>query len=243
MALLSRENFVNICTQAIVLTRDKITISNQLSGYKKYHQEIKENDYFYKNVREPLENTNKNDYIYRHNLLEHVGLGNCHELADFLLVEIAKKIDSHGARARIRIVNSVKKDHVYLEIKIKLKSEKDYSLWEVDAWDPRIIDISTRPNNSIKNHEFLDYGYSTTIKNSVYTNEINYAQRYSFFNKIPKPLTGNSSGLATPEWDILDKHAHLYSDHTIEEAIEDGKLDPSGQLHYLQKPSDWQKLK
>lgn len=78
MALLSRENFVNICTQAIVLTRDKITISNQLSGYKKYHQEIKENDYFYKNVREPLENTNKNDYIYRHNLLEHVGLGNCH---------------------------------------------------------------------------------------------------------------------------------------------------------------------
>lgn len=58
--------------------------------------------------------------MYRHDLLRHVGLGNCHELADFLLVEIGREIQRHNALARIRIVSSMKFDHVYLEIKIKL---------------------------------------------------------------------------------------------------------------------------
>ena len=40
---LSREDFVNICTQAIFYTREQLTINNQLSGYKKFHREIKEN--------------------------------------------------------------------------------------------------------------------------------------------------------------------------------------------------------
>lgn len=238
---LSRKDFVNICTQAILFTRNKLTINNQLSGYKKFHQEIKENNYFSQNVRAPLINTHEDEYMYRHDLLEHVGLGNCHELADFLLVEIGREIDSHNALARIRIVSSVAVDHVYLEIKIKLQGEYDYSLWEVDAWDPRVIDISTRPNGSIKNHEFLDYGYSTDTSNTVYTDQISYRRRYNFFNTIPTPKEGRPLRDATPEREMFDKHDFLYRDCSIEHSMDEGKLPPSdSELGYLQKVSRWQ---
>ncbi|AHE66194.1 hypothetical protein [Legionella oakridgensis] len=240
MPLLSREQFVKLCTEAILYTRNTITINNQISGYKKFHREIKENHYFFANVRASLIDTREHEYMYRHDLLAHVGLGHCHELADFLLVEIGKALELKGAFARIRIVRSVKYDHVYLEIKIQLKDEKDYSYWEVDAWDPRVIDISTRPDGSIKNHEALEYGYSADVKNSVYSDEINYQQRFTFFGGIPKPLPGAPNGRATPEAEMLDKHAEMYSDYTMEEAMENGKLDPSGQIHYLQEVSKWQ---
>ncbi len=239
--LLARKDFVNICTQAIFYTRNQLTINNQLSGYKKFHREIKENNYFSNNVRDPLINTREDEYMYRHDLLRHVGLGNCHELADFLLVEIGKEIERQNALARIRIVSSMKFDHVYLEIKIKLLGEIDYSLWEVDAWDPRIIDISTRPNGSIKNYESLDYGYSTETSNSVYTDEINYSNRYKFFNTIPTPNKGCPLREATPEREMLDKHDHLYMDYTIEDSISEGKIPSSGdRLSYLQQASGWQ---
>lgn len=52
--LLARKDFVNICTQAIFNTRKQLTINNQLSGYIKFHREIKENNYFSNNVRDPL---------------------------------------------------------------------------------------------------------------------------------------------------------------------------------------------
>lgn len=238
---LSREDFVNICTQAIFYTREQLTINNQLSGYKKFHREIKENKYFTNNVRDPLINTREDEYMYRHDLLKHVALGNCHELADFLLVEIGKEVERQNALARIRIVKSMKADHVYLEIRIKLQGENDYSLWEVDAWDPRIIDISARPNGSIKNYESLDYGYSTITKNTVFTDDINYNQRYTFFNSIPKPRVGRPLGEATPEREMLDKHDHLYADYMIEDSIKEGKI-PSfdGNLRYLQQVSSWQ---
>jgi hypothetical protein len=136
----------------------------------------------------------------------------------------------------------VKVDHVYLEIKIKLQGENDYSFWEVDAWDPRIIDISTRPNGSIKNHESLDYGYSTETSNSVYTDEINYRRRYKFFNTtIPTPKEGPPFREATPEREMLDKHDHLYRDYTIDDSINKGKIPSSGdKLSYLQQVSSWQ---
>jgi hypothetical protein len=239
---LSRKNFVNICTQAILYTRNQLTINNQLSGYKKFHQEIKENNYFSSNVRDPLTNTREDEYMYRHDLIKHVGLGNCHELADFLLIEIGREIERHNAVARIRIVTSMRFDHVYMEIRIQLEDENDYSLWEVDAWDPRIMDISTRPNGSIKNYESLDYGYSTKTKNSVYTDEINYRRRYNnFFSAIPTPKEGGSLREATPEREMLDKHSHLYMDYTIEDSMDEGKIPSSGdELGYLQQVSSWQ---
>ncbi|KTD64317.1 hypothetical protein [Legionella spiritensis] len=40
--LLSRQEFVAICSQAIIKTRKNIDIENQLSGYNKFHREIKE---------------------------------------------------------------------------------------------------------------------------------------------------------------------------------------------------------
>ncbi|KTD00219.1 hypothetical protein [Fluoribacter gormanii] len=241
MSLLSREDFVNICTETILNTRKKITIGNQKSGYVKYHREIKENNYISKNIRAHLISTTEDEYMYRHDLIEHVGLGNCHELADYLLVEVGKEITRKGAKARIRIVSSLKCDHVYLEIMIRLKGEKDYSIWEVDAWDPRIIDISTRPDGSIKNHESLIYGYSANTQNSVYTDQINYNRRYTFFNAIPKPLPGSPpAGSATPEREILEKHAKMYDDYTLEESMEAGMFDTSGDVHYLQQVSSWQ---
>ncbi|WP_392538210.1 hypothetical protein [Legionella sp. 227] len=240
MALLSRAEFVAICTQAILDTRKKITISNQKGGYIKYHREIKENSYFAKNVRAPLNETEEYQYKYRHDLIEYVGMGNCHELADYLLVEIGKEIDRLGANARIRVVRSVKWDHVYLEIKIQLKDENDYSFWEVDAWDPRIIDISTRPDGSIKNHESLLYGYSTDTQNSVYTHEINYKKKYTFFNTLPQPIPGGPLGNATPEREMVSKHALLYDDYTLEESMEAEMFDSSGEVHYLQQVSGWQ---
>lgn len=239
--LLSRKDFVNLCTQSILYTRNQLTVKNQLSGYKKFHGEIKENDYFSKHVRTPLTNTHKDEYMYRHDLLKHVGLGNCHELADFLLIETGKEIERHNALARIRIVRSMQIDHVYLEIKIKLQGENDYSLWEVDAWDPRVIDISARPDGSIKNHEFLDYGYSAKVDNSVYTDEINYRHRYTFFDTIPIPKEGPPLREATPEGEMIDKHANLYMDYTIDDSINKGKIPSSGKnLGYLQKVSSWQ---
>ncbi|WP_454782242.1 hypothetical protein [Legionella sp. WA2022007384] len=241
MPFLSREQFVNICTEAILNTRGKVAIGNQKSGYVKYHCEIKENDYFTKNVRTPLVATKEDDYMYRHDLIGHVGLGNCHELADYLLVEIGKEIMRQGAVARIRILNSLKYDHVYLEILIQLRGERNYSIWEVDAWDPRIIDISTRPDGSIKNYESLTYGYSADAHNSVYTDQINYNRRYTFFNAIPKPLAGGPpAGSATPERDMLEKHPTMYDDYTLEESMDAGMFDAAGDIHYLQKASNWQ---
>lgn len=239
---LSRKDFVNICTQAIVYTRNQIAVKNQLSGYKKFHREIKENNYFSRNVRAPITNTRNDEYMYRHDLLQHTGLGNCHELADFLLVEIGKEIERHNAFARISIVSSTKVDHVYLEIKIKLQDESDYSIWEVDAWDPRVIDISTRPNGTIKNHESLEYGYSANTENSVYTDQIDYKRRHTFFNSIPRPREGHPFRAATPERDMLDKHKHhLYEDYTIEDSRAEGKIpSSSSELGYLQQVSGWQ---
>lgn len=239
---LSRKDFVNLCAEAIFYTRKQLTINNQLSGYKKFHKEIKENNYFLKNVRDPLINTREDEYIFRHDLLQHVGLGHCNELADFLLVEIGKEIERRNALARICIVSSMKVDHVYLEIRIKLQGENDYSLWEVDAWDPRVIDISTRPDGSIKNYESLDYGYSTKTKNSVFTDKIDYSQRYTFFHSIPKPREGPPVKEATPDRDMLKKHSpFLFEDYMIGDSINEEKIPSSdGDLQYLQKVSKWQ---
>ncbi|WP_419419404.1 hypothetical protein ACNVED_12930 [Legionella sp. D16C41] len=246
---LTRKQFVKICTQAIFNTRSKITINNQKSGYQKFHWEIKENDYFYAKARPALKG-NK-DPVFLHDAIEHIGLGNCNELADYLLVEIGKEINNFNnsnnnnnnnndnAIAKMSIIRSKKVDHVYVEIFIQLADEKHPSLWEVDAWDPRIIDVSRRPDGSIKNVEALDYGYEVKVRASFSSDKIDYHKEYSFFN-VSKPKPGCSTGNCTPEREILRKHRDLYSDYTIEEAVKKKKLDPDGEIHYLQKASDWQ---
>ncbi|BCA96229.1 hypothetical protein TUM19329_25900 [Legionella antarctica] len=104
-----------------------------------------------------------------------------------------------------------------------------------------LIDISTRPDGSIKNYESLCYGYSTETKNSVYTDEINYKNRYGLFKRIPAPREGRPLRGANPEKEMLDKHDHLYEDYTIEASIDKGKITSSdGTLHYLQQVSSWQ---
>ncbi len=239
---LSREDFVNLCKEAILTTRKELVVNNQLSGYIAYHREIKEHDYFSTNVRDPLRNTNEDEYQYRHDLIQHAGLGNCHELADVLLLKIAKEIDKRDAFAKISIMSSKTFDHVYLEIKIRLKHENNFSLWEIDAWDPRIIDISTRSDGSIKNSEALNYGYKARRLNLIYTDEINYKQTYTFFH-IPKPQKGCPSRDATPEREVLNKHKRkLYNDYSIEDSIKEGKIpSEESELRYLQKASKWQK--
>ncbi|STX52633.1 Uncharacterised protein [Legionella busanensis] len=238
--LLTRKQFVELCNRAIFYTREKITIRNQKSGYQNYHRELKENRYFSINVRPPLINSSEHSYIYRHDFIEYTGLGNCHELAHFLLVEIGKRIEAYNATARLRVVSSKKFDHVYIEVLIQLANEIEVSRWEVDAWDPRIIDISIRPDGSIKNSEYLDYGYAVFTLNSIYSHEINYQKRYTFFQNPPKPIPGPPDLNATPEREILDKHPDLYRDYTLEESIKEGKIDPDGSIHYLQKASTWQ---
>ncbi|KTD17486.1 hypothetical protein [Legionella jordanis] len=240
MSRLTRAEFVQICSEAILETRKKVVIRNQLSGYKKYHKEIKENHYFEKNVRKPILKAKDEDYMFRHDLVEHTGLGNCHELADHLIVEIGQRIDARSALAKLRIVASESHDHVYLEIKIQLENEIDYSYWEVDAWDPRIIDISPRPDGSIKNKESLAYGYKVKEVSSLYSDEIDYGQKITFFQAIPKPREGTPK-CATPERDIFKKNRKLYKDYTIEEATEEKKFDPHGEIHYLQRASTWQR--
>lgn len=44
----NREEFVKICYEAILKTREDIAIANQKSGYIKYHNAIKNENYFQK---------------------------------------------------------------------------------------------------------------------------------------------------------------------------------------------------
>lgn len=166
-------------------------------------------------------------------------------MASYLLVEIARAIKSHDANASIWVVESERVDHWYLEIKIQLKDELSHSVWEVDAWDPRIIDISTRPDGSIKNRASLKYGYSAKRIWRIEADNISFKKSKlthpHFFETIKKPIAGVPSRASTPERMILDKHKHLHSDFTLEDAYEKKKRDPQGQIHSLQRVSFWQR--
>lgn len=58
---ISRKDFVALCSKAIVHTRKELAVCNQLSGYKRFHHEEKENDYFSKRVRTLLKSTDDDD--------------------------------------------------------------------------------------------------------------------------------------------------------------------------------------
>jgi hypothetical protein len=240
--MITRENFVQICTQSILKTRKSIAIINQVSGYKRYHREIKENGYF-ERVRKIIGNNEwQKGYslFYNRDLIEYAGLGNCHELADFLCAEVLQSLQVAGAEAQAGIVCSRECDHVFVHVKIYLKNEAEFSVWEIDAWDPRIIDISMRPDGSIKNEEVLNYGSTPALYYSLTTRELEGSRNKNCFFKISKPQEGIPLREATPEREITKKHKKIYEDYTLAEAYESGKLDEDGKIHYLQQVSSWQ---
>ncbi|MDX1836735.1 hypothetical protein DIZ81_00050 [Legionella taurinensis] len=236
---LTRLQFVELCAEAIASTREKVTVGNQLSGYIKFHREIKQG-YFENTIRVLIDAIPPNDYVQVHDLIEHGGIGYCREVAWHLLVEVGQRIHTAGEVADITVVKSSLIDHGYLHVSLQLQDEKTPSVWEIDAWDPRIIDISPRPDGSIKNRELLDYGYPALVYESVSSNALDYRIQF-LFTDTPKPLEGQAEGRCTPVSEMLTKHAALYSDHTLDKALARKKIPPEGTLHYLQKVSIWQK--
>lgn len=234
---LTRLHFVELCAEAIASTRKKVTVGNQLSGYVKFHKEIK-NGYFEDTIRPLIEALG--DYIQVHALIEHAGIGYCREVAWHLLVELGQRIHTAGEIATITVVKSSLIDHGYLQVTLQLNHEKTASVWEIDAWDPRIIDISPRPDESIKNLEYLQYGYPALVYETISSDALDYTTQF-LFTETPKPEEGQPDGSCTPVRDMLTKHTGLYSDHTLDKALALKKIPPAGVLHYMQKVSIWQK--
>ncbi|QRN04202.1 hypothetical protein GH742_10130 [Legionella sp. MW5194] len=236
---LTRLTFVELCAEAIAATRESVTPGNQLSGYLKFHKENK--NYYIEDVLRPGKwEIAPDDPVQIHDLIEHTGLGYCHELAQHLMVELAWRIDKAGGVAKISLVKSIKADHVYLEVRIYLAKERTMSMWEVDAWDPRIIDISKRPDGTVKNLEALAYGYKVKLCHSLFSDVVDYKKQFTFTD-IPPAKEGPPEGSCTPKHQVLEKHDHIYSDYSLEEAKVDKKVPLPGNLHYLQQMSLWQK--
>lgn len=239
----TRKEFVRICTECIQETRKEIAIANQKSGYLKYHREIKENKHFDKCRSIMVRNKKKFGYSLsdQYKLIKKTRMGKCHEFAEYLSVKIMKRLRAENVDAEVRIVGSKEVDHIYLQINILLKDEKNHSLWEIDAWNPRIIDASTRPNETIKNEESLCYGTSTDLLFSTTTREFKrrkISERY--FIAIKEPKEGQPMRDATPEREIIEKHELIYSDKSLEDAYKNKTLDKDGDIHYLQRKSKWQ---
>ncbi|QRN04204.1 hypothetical protein GH742_10140 [Legionella sp. MW5194] len=129
-----------------------------------------------------------------------------------------QRIHTAGEVADITVVKSSLIDHGYLQVSLQLQDEKTPSIWEMDAWDPRIIDISPRPDGSIKNREMLDYGYPAVVHESVSSDALDYRIQF-LFTDTPKPEEGQAEGRCTPISEMLSKHAALYSDHTLDKAL------------------------
>jgi hypothetical protein len=247
MTTLTRQQFVDICLNAILKTRKNIAIVNQIGGYQKYHKEIKENNFFDSTVRQLLKSTRSNQHTLRHDIIEHAGIGRCQELAEYLLVEIARELKKQDVHAVLEIVASKKIDHLYLEIKITLREENSCSRWEVDAWDPRIIDISSRPDGSIKNEELLDYGFDIQSINYLDTSEFSEQPEDDSVNALyllsmRKPLPGRPERCATPEREMLEAHPNLYKNYEIVKAQQYKLLPKIGFLRSPQKASTWQQV-
>ena len=99
--MIDRRTFISICFDAIKATREHIIIGNQISGYKKCHHEIRDNDFLHLNVLKNLNKVGVDDCELKHHIIDTVGLAHCHEVADYLLIEIAKRLRRVNARAKI----------------------------------------------------------------------------------------------------------------------------------------------
>jgi hypothetical protein len=252
--MLAREQFVDICKNIIVDARKNITITNQKSGYLKYHKEIKYYNYIINILREVYKSHMSvsreeamNEYLcIQHKAVKMAKIATCGDLSIYFLVELIKKFNAMSVDAKISIVNSKKMDHSYLRINILLDNEKEESRWEIDAWDPRIIDVTKRPDGSIKNAEILKYGKEPNIRYTASAKEFKLLRedkiRLNF--RLPSPDSEDEPHprpSKTPEREVLDKYraCGLHKDYSIRKAINDA-LIPQERLRYAQKRSLWQ---
>jgi hypothetical protein len=230
--------------------KKSIVAINQFSGYLMFQKEIKKNDYFEKSrdFYDSIVDIDKFPTFLTlsiaHDFSKYIKMGRCGEFSDYLNYEINKKLTELKVQASIWSVGSNIKDHGYLHIEIWLENEIKPSLWEVDAWDPRIIDVSMRPNKSIKNQEISKYGKIPEILKKISTDKFKpepYTDR--FFKEFTPPKPGKPKKRSrTPEKEILTKHRKIYKDYTIEKSQKNGFLPPSkDELGYMQKASSWQK--
>lgn len=240
MQEITREKFIEICNEAIHKTCQDVVPGNQLSGYIQFHNAIK-NDFIDKVLRPALFKTQVDDYALRHAIIKKAGVGNCYERAYYLAVELTRRLTQAGTQAVIFLVASKTVDHVFNRVEIKLQGELKPSLWEVDAWDPRIIDITQRPNKTRKNAEFLKYGEEVNIKRFFSTADFQEITPAQAIPAIKPPEKGRALRSPTPEPDMLAKHDWLYSDQTVKAAYKAHSLCTPAKMHYMQKISLWQK--
>lgn len=238
--MIDRAEFVRICTQEIQKARKKITVGNQLSGYKKYHREIKENNYI-KRCRDLISSETRKSkcrtpLFMAYEIIKHYKIGNCGEFAKYLSVKIAKKLNKKNVRAQIDVVGSKEFDHAYVRVQLRLAGEKHFSEWEIDAWDPRIIDITTKKDGSRKNEPDLDYGINPYVNYSIDVSKLPDDEMPEF--SLPAPIPGKPERCPTPEGEMLDKHRWLYTDKTVEIAIEEEVLSASCAIRSLQSLED-----
>lgn len=241
--MITREEFVKLSTEAIVKTRNDIVIRNQMGGYLEYHREIKEQDYF-TYCRDMMIKSEKMfgySLFNQYELIKKAKMGSCNEISEYLSVEIIMRLQQKNVDAELFILHSKMIDHMYLHVKISLENEKSSSLWEIDAWDPRIIDVSSRPNGTIKNNNSLFYGTDTEVVHATSAKKLKRKRTndnlYLFFRE---PIKGRPERDATPERDIFEKHPKIYEDYTLEQAYEDKMLDIEGNIRFLQRKSNWQ---
>lgn len=238
--MMTREQFVQLCTQIIQQSRDEITIVNQLDGYKKYHREMKENKYIEK-VRDVVRKDvckNGLDPINQQRIIQKGGIAMCGDMASYLVGQLLLALKDKRVEATLRIIYSVTHDHAYAHILIRLAGEKKASLWEIDSWHPRLIDISRQPDGRIKNEDKLTYG---TCPRVIYETQTQAYHPYRDTPTLFKAKPGYSKRSVTPEKNMLRKHAWLYSNHTLDKAYANDELDSLGEICEPQHASFWQK--
>lgn len=239
MKKITREQFIELCNKLIIKTREDIIIVNQKSGYKKFHKELRDNDFLEKHLRMPLYKTKREDILSKHKIIKDVGIGHCQEIAEYLAVEISTQLQKMEVEAKVGIFYIKDYDHTFNRVRLTLLDEKYPSTWEIDAWDPRVIDISTELNGTIKNFHYLEYGYSADVKNVLDTKYFSKKRKYSFFD-LKRPKEGRPERSPTPEREMREEDG-LYPDCTIEEAFKTKKLCSHERLCDLQQYSEWQK--
>ncbi|MBV9576412.1 MAG: hypothetical protein JO149_07285, partial [Gammaproteobacteria bacterium] len=241
---ITRSEFVDICNDAIIKTKKDIVPGNQLTGYKTFHGAVK-NNYVTDVLRENCNKINLDygfSFFNSHKAIKYAGLGFCNEFAIYLCQELRNKFSELDVKALIMKAGSKTWDHAYLRIKIKLKNETMFSMWEIDAWDPRIIDVTKAPDGTIKNEEFLTYGKKPEIESIMNTMENDENAIPGLRPNFDVPEPGEpEDGSATPERKMIAKNTWLYSDCTLQKAYERELLPKNGKMTVCQKVSAWQK--
>lgn len=234
--ILTREDFVDICKKAITRTRELVIPLNQVSGFRKYSSNVDSGEF--QRFRRNLTYTGKNKADYK--LIKQYGVGACSEFSMVLLYLIAKEMNKIGVNPdsiAFVYLKAAGFDHCFLNICVRLDGETSGSVWEVDAWDPRIIDKSLITEEIMNNSRNLMYGV-----NPIYRSEILKLSDINFDKidiKIEKARP-NCRADTRPAAVIIDNEQKIYNDLTIERALKIGNL-PAEELSPLQKCSIWQK--